>query len=134
MRCVGSADVNDYLRELSGADFTAKDFRTWHASALALQLLCGLSAAGPVSRQLANEVLRQVAARLGNTLAVCRKAYVHPALMSTAAQTGLGDWAGREVPRRRGLSADECRLLVFLSPRKAGEKKAGEKKRAARAR
>jgi DNA topoisomerase I len=113
--CVGSADVNDYLRELSGAEFTAKDFRTWHASVHALQLLCNLPAAGPVSRRSANEVLRQVAGRLGNTLAVCRKSYVHPGLMAQASETGLVEWAGREVRRRRGLTVGECRLLGFLS-------------------
>ena len=113
--CVGSADVNDYLRELSGAEFTAKDFRTWHASVLTLQLLCAVPADGPVSRRAANEVLRQVAGRLGNTLAVCRKSYVHPELMATASEDGLSDWAGKDIKRRRGLTVAECRLLAFLS-------------------
>ncbi len=113
---VGSADVNDYLRELSGADFTAKDFRTWHASVHALQLLCKLPTEGPVTRRAANEVLRQVAARLGNTLAVCRKSYVHPGLMTVAVQTGVSQWAEREAPRNRGLTVGECRLLGVLSP------------------
>ena len=115
--CVGSADVNDYLRELSGAEFTAKDFRTWHASVLALQLLCTVPADGPASRRAANEVLRQVVGRLGNTLAVCRKSYVHPGLMATAAEAGLSDWAGKDIKRRRGLTVAECRLLAFLSAR-----------------
>jgi DNA topoisomerase-1 len=115
-RCVGSADVNDYLRELSGADFTAKDFRTWHASVHALRLLCSLQKPGPVSRRMANDVLREVAGRLGNTLAVCRKSYVHPALMAAAAQTGLvGSPSAGDLRRRRGLTVGECRLLAFLS-------------------
>ncbi|MGY4827685.1 DNA topoisomerase IB [Sphaerotilaceae bacterium SBD11-9] len=113
--CVGSADVNDYLRELSGADFTAKDFRTWHASVHALQLLCGLSQPGPVSRREANDVLRQVARRLGNTLAVCRKSYVHPRLLSVAADEGLAAWTRCVPKRRRGLAVAECRLLAFLN-------------------
>ena len=113
--CVGSADVNDYLRELSGADFTAKDFRTWHASAHALQQLCTLPKAGPVSRRQANEVLREVAGRLGNTLAVCRKSYVHPGLMAAAAETGLTDLAAGGIRRCRGLTVAECRLRGFLS-------------------
>jgi DNA topoisomerase I len=122
--CVGSADVNDYLRELSGADFTAKDFRTWHASVHALQLLCGLPQEGPASRRAVNEVLRQVAGRLGNTLAVCRRSYVHPGLMAAAAETGLSSaWAGCEARRRRGLTVAECRLLAFLET--DGQKKAG---------
>ena len=116
LRCVGSADVNDYLRELSGADFSAKDFRTWHASVHALQLLCKLPAEGPITRRAANEVLRQVAERLGNTLAVCRKSYVHPGLMATAVETGVSPWVAGEPRRHRGLTVGECRLLDFLAP------------------
>ncbi|MEO8153535.1 MAG: DNA topoisomerase IB [Rhizobacter sp.] len=114
--CLGSADVNDYLRELSGAEFTAKDFRTWHASAHALHLLCAQPRPGPVSRRAANDVLREVAGRLGNTLAVCRKAYVHPGLMVAAAETGLVEWANAATRRHRGLTVGECRLLDFLAP------------------
>jgi DNA topoisomerase I len=116
VRCVGSADVNNYLRELSGADFTAKDFRTWHASVHALQLLCKLPYEGPITRRAANDVLRQVAQRLGNTLAVCRKSYVHPGLMAAAVQTGVLGWASHDARRHRGLTVGECRLLGFLSP------------------
>jgi DNA topoisomerase-1 len=112
---VGSADVNDYLRELSGAEFTAKDFRTWHASVHALQLLCPICTAGPISKTAANEVLREVAKRLGNTLAVCRKSYVHPGLIAAAGEAGLAELAARAVKRCRGLSVAECRLLAFLS-------------------
>jgi DNA topoisomerase-1 len=122
-RCIGSADVNDYLKELSGAEFTAKDFRTWHASAHALQLLCMQPETGPVSRSVANDVLREVAGRLGNTLAVCRKAYVHPGLMSAAAETGLTDLADLGLKRCRGLSVAECRLLGFLSSKKKSRPK-----------
>ena len=116
LRCVGSAEVNDYLRELSGADFTAKDFRTWHASVHALELLCRLPAEGPLTRQGANEVLRQVAQRLGNTLAVCRKSYVHPGLIETAMQSGVSQWIVGEPLFKRGLTVAERRLLGFLSP------------------
>lgn len=114
-RSVGSADVNDYIKTLSGADFTAKDFRTWHASVHALARLCALPAAGPVSRTRANEVLREVAGLLGNTLAVCRKSYVHPGLMAVATQRGVGALGSGELKRCRGLVAAECRLLAFLS-------------------
>lgn len=117
---LGSADVNDYLRELGGDDFTAKDFRTWHASVLALQLLCGLTETGPVSKRAANEVLREVAGRLGNTLAVCRRSYVHPGLVGAAVEhglAGLAGLAGATVKRCRGLTVAECRLLGFLASR-----------------
>lgn len=114
-RCIGSADVNDYLHALTGAEFTAKDFRTWHASVHALARLCALPDTGPVSRRVANEVLRDVAGLLGNTLAVCRKSYVHPGLMAVAAESGVAGLVAAGVQRRRGLVAAECRLLAFLS-------------------
>jgi DNA topoisomerase-1 len=114
-RCVGSSDVNDYIRTLSGADFTAKDFRTWHASVHALARLCALPSPGPVSRRVANEVLREVAGLLGNTLAVCRKSYVHPGVMSVAAQRGVEALTDGVLKRCRGLTVAECRLLAFLS-------------------
>jgi DNA topoisomerase-1 len=80
---VGSADVNDYLRTTTGADFTAKDFRTWAGTVLAARALAGI-ASFKSQREAKRNVLRAVeavATRLGNTSAVCRKSYVHPALL-----------------------------------------------------
>ncbi|MET0334780.1 MAG: DNA topoisomerase IB [Rhizobacter sp.] len=114
-RCVGSADVNEYLKQLSGDEFTAKDFRTWHASVHALARLCALPDPGPVSRRKANDVLREVAGLLGNTLAVCRKSYVHPGVMEAAMTRGAGALLPDTVKRCRGLTVAECRLLGFLS-------------------
>lgn len=114
-RCVSSSDVNEYIRTLSGADFTAKDFRTWHASVHALARLCALRDPGPVSRKRANDVLREVAGLLGNTLAVCRKSYVHPGVVALATQRGVGVLAEGVLKRCRGLTVAECRLLAFLS-------------------
>src|SRR5690606_4145239 len=74
--CIDSADVNDYLREIGGGDFSAKDFRTWHATVQALVLVSRLDAAQRGTRGAANAVLAEVAARLRNTVAVCRKSYV----------------------------------------------------------
>lgn len=79
---------------------------------LALQLLCGLPAAEPVSKRAVNEVLREAAGRLGNTLAVCRKSYVHPGLVAAAVERGL---ATATVKGCRGLTVAECRLLGFLA-------------------
>jgi DNA topoisomerase-1 len=124
VRALGSADVNDYLREASGGEFTAKDFRTWHGSVAALALALALDGARQAEeegragrtggRGRARRVLAEVAARLGNTVAVCRKSYVHPHVLALL----LGDveaWDGGGVRHRRaGLSADEARLVAFL--------------------
>lgn len=82
-RPIGSSDVNDYLREASGGSFTAKDFRTWFATIEALELLRRAHPGG------ANEAKKQVLAtikvvsqKLGNTPAICRKCYIHPAVLS----------------------------------------------------
>ena len=84
-RSIDSADVNAYLRAVSGADFTAKDFRTWAGSLLAASALAGQ---GPwknetEARQQVVQAVRFVAERLGNTVAVCRKCYIHPAILET---------------------------------------------------
>jgi len=106
-RSVDSGDVNDYLREASQAEITAKDFRTWHASVLALALLRQQPDARPT------QILQQVAKQLRNTVAVCRKSYVHPRVLAAA------DTQPRVVlprGRRRGsLSADESALLRLLA-------------------
>ena len=74
---VGSGEVNDYLRETMAQDFTAKNFRTWHASALAFQLLA--EADGQLGLKA---LLQEVSDRLGNTPAIARKSYVHPAVLA----------------------------------------------------
>ncbi len=114
-RALGSSDVNDYLRDASGGEFTAKDFRTWHGSVLALQLWCELDPAEIEKPTLAGakRLLGEVAARLGNTVAVCRKAYVHPrvlALLSGETVTTLKAATARQA----GLSSAERGLIAFL--------------------
>jgi DNA topoisomerase-1 len=116
-RSVGSADVNDYIRETSGAGFTAKDFRTWHGTVHALALWAEQMAAEAASRLSANQVLAEVARRLGNTVAVCRKAYVHPRVLevlATQEAEAAAELAARPHPRREGLESPERRLLAFL--------------------
>jgi DNA topoisomerase-1 len=117
-RAVGSADVNDYLRDAAGAEFTAKDFRTWHGSVHALDLWTGECELDAGSRRRPNELLAEVAKRLRNTVAVCKKAYVHPRVLE--ALLALPDASApvaKKVPRRAGLSSAERRLLAFLRPR-----------------
>ena len=82
---IGSGDVNDYLREITGEEFTAKDFRTWAGT---LQAVEALEEVGPAAtqREAKAAILKaidRVAERLNNTRAVCRKYYVHPAVLET---------------------------------------------------
>lgn len=103
---VGSTEVNAYIREACGGDFTAKDFRTWHATVHAWHLLrtCGAS---PLTA-----VIREVARLLGNTVAVCRKSYIHPRVLTCTAQAAAVPSAPGAP--RSGLNAAERGLLAFL--------------------
>ena len=116
---VTSSDVNDFLNELCGERFTAKDFRTWHGSALALDTICRLCK-GPGSFAL-KQLLAEVSHRLGNTPAVCRKAYIHPQVLSLGMRLSK-DKRDAEIAhgvpdgkRARGLTAAERRLVAFLA-------------------
>ncbi len=83
VRDVTSDDVNDYLREIAGGDFTAKDFRTWAGTVLAYRALRALQPADTPTAARKNVVaaIRETAGRLGNTPAVARRSYVHPAVL-----------------------------------------------------
>jgi DNA topoisomerase-1 len=109
-RPVSSTDVNDYIRAATGEDFTAKHFRTWSASAIAFEQIC---AAGEGGIGL-NAMLEPVAEALGNTPAISRKSYVHPALVE-AVKDGKGVSLRRQCPRpTKYLSAAERGLIDFL--------------------
>jgi DNA topoisomerase I len=110
---IASEDVNAYLRQISAQDVTAKDFRTWAATSLALFAIVKQAEIRPTKKQAA-EVVRQVSQQLGNTPAVCRKCYIHPGLMAawisgTFAES-CGDLA-KDVATRDQL---EAALLQFL--------------------
>lgn len=79
---IDSADVNDYIRAIGGADFTAKDFRTWEATmACALELAAVRAESAKDAKTAVVEAIKTVAARLGNTPSVCKKAYILPAII-----------------------------------------------------
>jgi DNA topoisomerase-1 len=108
---VSSRDINDYIREISGKNFTAKDFRTWAGTAIAFEVL---SVRVEVKSQRAAKrnivkALDCVAERLGNTRAVCRKSYVHPGLLEAYLVWGSLKLEVRNVSRS-GLSAMEASL------------------------
>jgi DNA topoisomerase-1 len=99
---VTSQDVNDYLREHSGGDFTAKDYRTWAATMAAALLLCALEHPGTVRgcKQCIKEVLQKVADRLGHTPTICRTSYVHPRLLEDFMENRLARTLVPLVKRR----------------------------------
>jgi len=108
-RAVGSHDVNDYLRETMGEDFTAKNFRTWHASVLAFCLLA--EAERPINLK---ELTTEVGAHLGNTPAMARKSYIHPAVIALVERQQK--WRARlKLPRGgKWLSRHERGLIKLL--------------------
>jgi DNA topoisomerase I len=116
---IGSGDVNDYLREITGQDFTAKDFRTWAGTILAIEALRDTQPAETQKETKATilQAIDQVAERLNNTRAVCRKYYVHPMVLETyetgALVKALGN-GNRKAAAGNGLSADERALVRLL--------------------
>ncbi|MDY0745418.1 DNA topoisomerase IB [Paucibacter sp. R3-3] len=117
VRRIGSADVNDYIAAAAGARFTAKDFRTWHGSALALELACKARHCNGGQGFLIKPALSEVASRLRNTPAVCRSSYIHPKVLSLWQQLAAAsaDEAGSLVEAMAARSAEQ-RLLRFLRP------------------
>ncbi|WP_083229111.1 DNA topoisomerase IB [Bordetella sp. H567] len=115
VRVVDSGCVNDYLRQAGQADFTAKHYRTWAGSVLALAELSKRPwATQTEAKRNLVDVVKAVAQRLGNTPAVCRKCYIHPRVIDAYLAGELpAHSAAPAAPR--GLDADERRLLHFLS-------------------
>ncbi|HZX16716.1 MAG TPA: DNA topoisomerase IB [Pseudomonas sp.] len=110
---ISSTDVNAYLHQLTGADFTAKDYRTWAGTAMALAVLRELEwqPESDAKRHVVATV-KAVAKQLGNTPAVCRKCYIHPAVLE---HFSLGALSKLPKPRvRKGLKAEEVALAMFL--------------------
>lgn len=117
---VESGDVNDYLREIGGGDFTAKDFRTWAGTVLAARCLrdCEPCTSERQCKQEIARAIEQVAQRLGNTPAVCRRCYIHPAVIDAYRQGYLGPIQGAGEDQARAspyaLSREEQSVLDLL--------------------
>ena len=109
-----ATDVNEYLQEIAGADYTSKDFRTWGATVIATVLLTrfGLPDSMSERTKTVNRALRAAAHALGNTLAVCRKSYVHPGVIEAYHADALPP--RRVRLRASGLRAGERRTLALL--------------------
>lgn len=124
---ITSADVNAYLREASCGDFTAKSFRTWGASVIAFEQML---ASDEGARLSVKTMVEPVAEALGNTVAMSRKAYVHPRLIEAVRDDPHDALDGLKPPRaRKWLSSAEVGLMAFLKkkpPRKATARKAAD--------
>jgi DNA topoisomerase I len=120
---IDSADVNAYLREISGEDFTAKDFRTWIGTVLAAKALADaavFSSAAEAKRNIVRAV-ESVAKRLGNTKTVCRKCYIHPAILDAYVDGAtIGTLKSRPTRLAKGrgvLSAEESAVVGLIEYR-----------------
>ena len=124
---IGSEDVNDYLREVSGEEITAKDFRTWAATTLAAATLAELERfdSQAAAKKEVVKAVENVAMRLGNTPAICRKCYIHPAVFEGYLDGSLAEGLKQRADalldeHAGGLTAQEVALTAFLS-RRLGE-------------
>src|SRR5882672_6268739 len=127
---ISSDDVNAYLRETTGRDITAKDFRTWAGTMLAARQLCsmGPAASGREAERNMIRAVDAVAKRLGNTRAVCRKYYVHPGLVRAYLQGLTAPLSASPMPQKArrehptaALRRDEVAVLQFLQEDVPGE-------------
>jgi DNA topoisomerase-1 len=113
---VTSSDVNAYLREIAGREITAKDFRTWAGTvlaAVALQELGAIESQAKAKRNL-KQAIQGVAMRLGNTVTICRKCYIHPEIINGYL---AGDLALGVSRKRPGLKPQEAAVLALLERR-----------------
>lgn len=119
VRDITSADVNAYLRTLAGDEFTAKDFRTWAGTVLAARALRDMETAGSATAAKRSVVraVEEVAKKLGNTPAVCRKCYIHPAIVNSYLDGTLRQSLGQRVKQlvnAHDLNPDEKSVLDHL--------------------
>ena len=123
-RTIDSADVNEYLRDIAGEEFTAKDFRTWAGTVLAALALREFEQFDSEAQAKRNVVraIERVAARLGNTPAVCRKCYVHPEVLGAYLDGATIDVVERRAERMlkedlRELEPEEAAVVALLRDR-----------------
>ncbi|HEY3782969.1 MAG TPA: hypothetical protein VGL56_17945 [Fimbriimonadaceae bacterium] len=116
---VSSADVNAYLKEIAGKDFTAKDFRIWSATVLAMAELshcCGFTSSSQAKR-LVTAAMKNVSSHLGNTPAICRKSYVHPGIVNAYLDGSLEEFLqnrGEEMDNKRCAETAVLEILKHL--------------------
>jgi len=116
-----SGDVNEYLREIGGGEFTAKDFRTWGGTCLAASFLlenCAISSNGQTKATL-TRVVKQVGSKLGNKPAACKKYYIHPAVMDCYASGYLAEVASRFRSSHGNHFYEQVVLALLKSAKRA---------------
>lgn len=118
---IDSADVNEYLQQISGLDITAKDFRTWAGTVLATIALKEFEAFDSAAQGKKNVVqaIETVAKRLGNTPSICRKCYIHPNIIDTYLEGNLEKYLQHQIndiltDSLESLSSEEAAVLAFL--------------------
>jgi DNA topoisomerase-1 len=117
---IGSGDVNEYLKNISGKDITAKDFRTWIGTLLSFSLLCECEDcdSDTAIKKNVNDVVKQVAQTLGNTPSICRKCYIHPVIIELYSLGLLKKSNGKRKIHSSGiysLSRHESNVLHLLT-------------------
>lgn len=123
---IESGDVNEYLREISGAEFTAKDFRTWGGTCLAASFLlekCASQEGDPQTKSVIVDVIKEVASKLGNKPATCKKYYIHPAVMDCYLAGTLREFAEKFRDSRSNYAYERI-VLALLTPLKRARARA----------
>jgi DNA topoisomerase-1 len=122
LQSIGSADVNAYLREITGEEITAKDFRTWAGTVLCALELAGMPPATGIGMAKAQirEAIQRTSSRLGNTPTICRKCYVHPAVFDGHAGGSLEIRLRKPTGKGPSLRIEEAAVLSFLRKAAAG--------------
>ena len=116
-RTIGSSDVNKYLQEATGQDFTAKDFRTWRGTVLATSMICTAEDASTQreAKKVITAAIRHASEALGNTMTVCRKYYVHPQILELYASGKFCEMQKKFRQRHNAhMEGDEQFLLYLL--------------------
>jgi DNA topoisomerase-1 len=135
-RTIDSTDVNDYIRQIAGEDFSTKDFRTWAGTVLAARALREFETAASASESKSNivQAIESVARKLGNTKAVCRKCYIHPAVIQSYTDGSLVRALRRRLKEQTNdsfdLDPEEAAVLKLLKAGITPENKAAPKLRA----
>jgi DNA topoisomerase-1 len=129
-RTISSSDVNDYLRQITREDFTAKDFRTWAGTVLATSVLREIKPFESKANAKRNVIsaIETVAKKLGNTRSVCRKCYIHPAVIDSYIDGSLLDTLGQKIDRETAglfnkLKPDESAMMMILDKQSKGDAK-----------